>query len=93
MTNKLLNRFEEVGSQEKVQDPIVIAKFFHPYSSWIWYATEYDPMTKEFFWRVKWDFPELWYFSLEDLETIELMGLPIERDLYRKEKPLSEVMK
>ena len=49
MTDKLLNRFEEVGSQEKVTDPIVIAKFFHPYSSWIWYATEYDPVTKEFF--------------------------------------------
>lgn len=92
MTDKLLNRFEEVGSQENLEDPIVVAKFFHPYSSWIWYATEYDPENKEFFWRVKWDFPELWYFSLEDLETIELMGLPIERDLYREEKPLSQVM-
>ena len=53
MTDKLLNRFEEVGSQVNVTDPIVIAKFFHPYSNWLWFATEYDPKTKEFFGWVK----------------------------------------
>ncbi len=30
LTNELIKRFEEVGSQEVIDDPIVIAKFFNP---------------------------------------------------------------
>lgn len=93
LTNELIKRFKQVWSQEKVADPIVIAKFFHPLSNRTRYATEYDEQTKEFFWRVKWDFPELWYFSLEELQSVNLNGLPMERDKFRTETPLSEVMK
>lgn len=93
LSNELKNRFAEVGSQENIKDPIVIAKFFHPLSSRTWFATEYDPKTNEFFWRVKWDFPELWYFSLEELQSINIQWLWMECDLFREEKPLSEVMK
>jgi hypothetical protein len=28
---------------------MVLAKFFHPFSSWTWYATEYDPEDKIFY--------------------------------------------
>lgn len=93
LSNELKNRFAEIGSQENTKDPMVIAKFFHPLSPWTWFATEYDPKTNEFFWRVKWDFPELWYFSLEELQSVNVQWVWMERDLFREEKPLSEVMK
>ena len=41
--------FPRLYSQEKVADPIVYAKYFHPLSSWTWYATEYDPDEGLFF--------------------------------------------
>jgi len=92
LTKKLVKRFAEVGKQVQ-PDAIVIAKFFHPFSSRTWYATEYNPETKEFFGRVKWDFPELWYFSLTELEALTVMWLPMERDRYRIEQPLVDVIK
>ncbi len=48
LTKELLNRFEKVGRQEEVSDPIVIAKFFNPAGAGTWYATEYDPNQKNF---------------------------------------------
>jgi hypothetical protein len=50
MTKALEKRFAEVGSQEKEQDPLIIAKFFNPTGAGTWYATEYDPERKLFFW-------------------------------------------
>ena len=49
LTKELEAQFAEVGSQEEVDDPIVIAKFFNPAGGGRWYATEYDPETKIFF--------------------------------------------
>ncbi len=34
--------FPRLYAQEKVADPIVYAKYFHPASTWTWYATQYD---------------------------------------------------
>lgn len=90
LTEKLLKRFQEVGEQD-VPNPIVIAHYFHPYSSWHWYATAYYPKDKLFFGWVKGTDPELGYFSVEELESVRLMGLPMERDLAWKEKHLYEV--
>lgn len=80
LTQELIKRFEQVGSQEWNHDPLVIAKFFHPYSSWTWYATEYDPENKMFFGIVVWVETEFGDFSLEELESIKLGGIPMERD-------------
>lgn len=91
LTKDLEKRFKEIGSQENEKDPIVIAKFFNPCGAGTWYATEYDPETKTFFGYVELLEGELGYFSLEELENINLpLGLKIERDLYTKEKRLSE---
>jgi hypothetical protein len=49
MTKKLEKRFAQVGPQENVKDPLIIAKFFNPTGAGIWYATEYDPKTRTFF--------------------------------------------
>jgi len=97
LTKKLLKRFEEVGRQESVKDPLVIAKFFNPTGAGTWYATEYYPETREFFGYVSifGDYnDEFGYFSLDELENYKgQFGLGIERDLHFGEHKLSEVAK
>lgn len=96
LTNELLKRFEQVGRQEEVADPIVVAKFFNPTGAGTWYATEYDPSYQEFFGYVSifGDWNDEWgYFSLAELESYKgQFGLGIERDLYFGEKRISQVV-
>jgi hypothetical protein len=96
MTEPLEQRFARIGSQEKVSDPIIIAKFFNPTGAGTWYATEYDPVSRIFFGYVSifGDENDEWgEFSLDELVTYNgLLGLGIERDLYWQEKRASEVV-
>jgi hypothetical protein len=93
LTQTLLNRFKEVGKQD-INDPIIIAKFFAPSTAWTWYATSYDEEAGLFFGIVCGTHIELAYFSIQDLKGMRgPMGLHIERDLYWKEKRLSELSK
>jgi len=96
LTKELLARFARLGRQEDSTDPIVVAKFFNPAGAGTWYATEYDPESKEFFGFVSifGDFNDEWgSFSLAELESYRgNFGLGIERDLYFGEKPISEVV-
>jgi len=69
-------------------------KFFTPDGSWTWFASEYDPSQRLFFGLVVGFEAELGYFSLDELEEARGgLGLPIERDLSFKPKPLSECKK
>jgi hypothetical protein len=77
-------------SQEAVEDPIVRVKFFHPLSSFRWYVTEFDGEDL-LFGLVQGLEEELGYFSLSELESVRVLGLPVERDLYFTPKPLSEL--
>lgn len=92
ITKEIENRFNEVGSQENVSDPIVIAKFFSPVGSATWYAYEYNPEDRICFGYVTGlGENELGYFSIEEMESVELpYGLSIERDLHFGERKLSE---
>ena len=96
MTKALEKRFEEVGCQEKVDDPIIIAKFFNPSGAGTWYATEYDQENRIFFGyaSIFGDHNDEWgYFSLDELQSYKSpFGLGIERDLYFGEKPISSVI-
>ena len=93
-------------SQEHVEDPMVICTFFHPLSHWTWYAYEGSPVDADgyydtdkekvdflFFGWVYADFPELGYFSLSEMESVNVGGLGIERDEHFIPKKLSEVKK
>lgn len=96
MTPELEARFKEVGSQEGVEDPIVVAKYFNPSGIGDWFATEYDPVEKIFFGYVSlFNTPhenEWGYFSLAELEEVKgAFGLGIERDLHIDEMPISEM--
>ena len=90
MTKELEARFAEVGRQEDLTNPKVIAKYFNPTGAGTWYATEYDSDDKIFFGYVSifGDYCDEWGdFSLEELQNFEgSFGLGIERDLHWVEK-------
>lgn len=94
LTQEILKRFEEVGTQDGERNPIVVAKFFNPIGAGTWYATEYDPTEKIFFGYVSifGDHCDEWgSFSLQELEELILpLGMHIERDLHCGEKRISE---
>jgi hypothetical protein len=96
LTKELLRRFAQVGRQENVADPLVIAKFFNPIGAGTWYATEYDPESQMFFGYVSifGDYNDEWgSFALSELESYRgKFGLGIERDLYFDEKTISQVV-
>ena len=80
LTKELEKRFAQVGRQE--ENPLIIAKFFTPRTSWTWYATEYDPDNGIFFGYVVGHEKERWYFSLYEMLAIQWpYGLRIERGL------------
>ena len=77
-------------SQENVKDPFAQIKLFCPWSSWTWYAVEFDG-NDLFFGKVIGQETELGYFSLSELENIRgPIGLKIERDIHFKPIPLSQ---
>jgi len=90
LTKELEERFKCLGRQ-KGDDPIIVAKYFHPMSNWTWYASEFHPKDKTFFGCVHGFEKEWGYFSLEELEETEVNGLPMERDLWWIQKPYSLV--
>ena len=91
MTADLRTQLPQLYSQEEVDDPKAIAKFFTPDSNWTWYATEFDGKDT-FFGLVDGFEKELGYFSLKELESIRgAFGLPIERDLWFEPTQLSEI--
>ena len=96
MTAELEKRFAQVGSQEEVKDPVIIAKFFNPMGAGTWYATEYDSDNKMFFGYVSifGGIEDEWgYFSMTELESYESpYGTGIERDLYWTERKASSVI-
>ncbi len=96
LTKELTNQFPRLYETDgRPKDQVrIIAKFFHPLSAATWYATEYDPEERIFFGFVNLGDPycaELGYFSLDELESVKVMGLGIERDLHFGEHYLSEV--
>ena len=92
LTKEIEDKFKSIGSQENLDDPVIVAKFFDPTGSWTWYATEYNPEDKIFFGLVHGHEKEWGYFSLEELESFKgLLGLGIERDLHFGYKNVSAV--
>ena len=93
LTKELRGKLPPLYAMEGEEDPFVICKFFHPRSSWTWYAIEFDG-EDIFFGLVKGHFTELGYFSLSELEEFrDSWGLGVERDLHFKPTRLSEVRK
>jgi len=92
LTKELIKQFEKTGRQEGKNDPLVIAKYFCPWTQWTWFATEYDKENDEFFWVIDGHEKERGCFT--HLELISILwphGLRIERDLYFEPTSCSEL--
>jgi hypothetical protein len=82
------------SQEEEGENAIARVKFFAPVGSWTWYATEYDEEQKLFFGLVVGHSVELGYFTLSELESIELLlGLKIERDINFQPKSIADIKK
>jgi hypothetical protein len=96
MTKELEKRFAQVGSQDGVSDPVIIAHYFNPTGAGDWYATEFDADNRIIFGYVSifHDWNDEWgYTSLEELEGYTgRWNLGIERDLHWTEKPASKAI-
>lgn len=72
-------------------EPFARVKLFNPSGSWTWYLTEYDPETGECFGLVDGFEEELGYFNLNEIAAIRgQFGLPVERDLHWRPRPLAD---
>ena len=95
LPKEIADRLPPLYSQEHETDPMVMCKFFHPLSNMTWYATEGSAEGDDFIF-LGWthsDFPELGYFSLSEMQAVQVMGLGIERDEHFTPMKLSEVKK
>jgi hypothetical protein len=79
------------SQEEKGEDAIAHLKLFTPWTSWTWWASEYDPEDRLFFGVVEGHEREYGYFSLDELEALRGPGgLRIERDLHWQPKALKD---
>ncbi len=94
LTETVKKSLPKLYTQEAEPDPIVHVKFFTPWTSWTWYATEGEPTEDgdfRFFGLVDGQEKELGYFLLSELESVTgPFGLKIERDMYFTPQPLSK---
>ena len=93
LTKELRVQFPKLYATEPVpiEEKKVIAKFFTPWTSWTWYATEFDGEDL-FFGLVDGQEKEWGYFSLKELESIRgPFGLKIERDRYFGQPKIKEL--
>jgi len=92
LTQKITKQLPPLYSQDvKGSKTIAYIKFFTPDANWTWYGCEYDG-EDTFFGLVDGHEKELGYFSLNELKSVRgALGLPVERDLWFKPKPLDEI--
>jgi hypothetical protein len=93
---ELRTAIPQLYSQEKIstKEKQVYAKFFFPAGNWTWFVTEGEAEGDDFifFGFVVGDFNEWGYFTLIELESINVRGLRVERDLHFKPGKFREVI-
>jgi hypothetical protein len=93
LTKMLRKQLPKLGATEHQENPRAVCKFFAPDGAFSWFPFEFDG-SDLFFGAVAGMEFELGYFRLSELEeTTGPLGLHIERDLYFKPTPLSEIRK
>ena len=87
---KQLPKLNETDGQGA--EAIAQVKFFTPWTSWTWYATEFDG-EDVFYGYVQGLEDEFGYFTLSELESVEgPFGLKIERDIMFEPTKLKEIV-
>jgi hypothetical protein len=92
LTADLKKKFARTGSQQDVEDPVIIAKYFIGLYNWTFYATEFDPITKVFTGIFRWLETEWGTIGLHHLESMRgPAGIRVERDKFFKSVRMSEL--
>lgn len=94
LDDALRSALPKLRGQEESEDPTVFAKFFFPASGWTWFVTEGEAEGDDFlFFGHVTGFESEWgYFSLSELEGVEIGGLKVERDIYFEQMLLSKCL-
>lgn len=96
LTAELRGEIPPLYSQEYVsfEERMVHAKFFFPAGSWTWFVTEGETEDDDFrMFGFVIGFEDEWgYFSLNELKSIEIHGLTVERDMFFQPGKFKEVM-
>jgi hypothetical protein len=95
LTEALKKKIPPFYSQENIDDPKAVVKFFTPDSNWTWFCIEGQEIENgdwKFFGLVQGFEEELGYFLLSELESAKgPWGLSIERDIHFTPTPLSRI--
>ena len=86
---------EQYQSGSDLAKQVVVAKIFDPMSQWTWYLLNQDPEDPDYLWAIVRGFEvEIGSVGKKELETYKgKFGLPLERDLYFRQRPAIEVWK
>ena len=91
LTAEILAKLPKLNASKDGQ---AIVKFFHPCAVATWFASEFDGVDTFFGWAIL--LPgcgEYGYFSLSELQSVKVMGLGVERDLYFERCPMADAIK
>jgi len=91
LPTELREELPKLYAQEKTEDPLVYLKFFFPAGRWTWFVTEGEERGQDFlFYGYVIGLDKEWgYFTLKQLEEINIQNLTVERDLYFKQETFS----
>ena len=94
LSEELKARLPKLYEQERAIDPIVHAKFSFPAGGWLWFVTEGQTSGSDFtFFGYVIGYEAEWgYFTLRELEEININGLLIEGDESFEARPLSDCL-
>ncbi len=95
LDDALRSSLPKLRQQSDVSDPIVFAKFFFPASGWTWFVTEGEATDNDdflFFGYVIGFEAEWGYFTLNELEQVNVKGIVIERFGYFEPSKLSRCL-
>ena len=84
LTQDIINKVPKLYETEhlELEDKMIYAKFFAPWSNWTWYLIEFDGKDRCFGF-VKGHEAEFGDFSLNELASLEgPFGLRVERDMH-----------
>lgn len=94
LTEELRKALPKLREQEDSHDPVVYEIFFFPLSGWKWFVVEGQPDGNDFvFFGYVIGFEAEWgYFTLRELEHINIRGLVIERERCLEPAKLSTLL-
>jgi len=90
ITKEILEKAEILWRQEW-ENAEIIVKYFLPWSGWTWYITEIDNEWIAFWYTIG-NESEWGNIGLEELETLNVKWMVVERDLYFWDKKISDIL-